>query len=73
MRPTVFLPAALVFLTGCALAAKPELALACETIECTCLPAQSVYSAGDGPAPVQWKSNGEAYCEEGYVLRRVEK
>lgn len=73
MRPTVFLPAALVVLTGCALAVKPELALACQVTECTCLPAQSVYPLKGEPAPVQWKTNGDAYCEEGYVLRKVEK
>jgi hypothetical protein len=73
MHSSAFLLATLVILTGCALAAKPELALACQTTECTCLPAQSAYPLKGEPAPVQWKSNGDAYCDEGFVLRRVEK
>ena len=73
MRRTVILNAALLFLAGCTLQEKPELALACQTKACVCLPAQASYPLKGEPAPVQWKLNGDAYCTEGYVLRPVEK
>ncbi len=73
MRRTALLTTALVFLAGCALEEKPELALACQTQACVCLPAQVSYPLKGKSAPVQWKTNGDAYCLEGYVLRRPEK
>lgn len=73
MQRTVLFTAALVSLAGCALEEKPELALACQTKLCECLPAKVSYPLKGEPAPVQWKLNGDAYCTEGYVLRPVEK
>ena len=73
MRSTILLNTALLFLAGCALQEKPELALACQTKECVCLPSQMSYPLKGEPAPVQWRPNGDAYCTEGYVLRLVEK
>jgi len=65
--------AALMLLAGCALEEKPELALACQVTKCVCMPVQASYPLKGEPVPVQWKSNGDAYCPEGYVLRRAEK
>lgn len=73
MQRTALLTTALLFLAGCALEEKPELALACQTKACVCLPAQATYPLKGEPAPVQWKTNGDAYCAEGYVLRLTEK
>lgn len=73
MRPTVLMQATLAVLTGCTLAEKPALALACQTTTCACMPAQPSYPVAGDPAPVQWKSNGDAYCEDGYVLRQVNR
>ncbi len=73
MRKNGFLNAGLLVLAGCTLAEKPELALACQTRACTCLPEKAGYPLKAEPAPVQWRSNGDAYCKEGYVLRLVEK
>jgi len=73
MPRTTLLNAALLFLAGCALEAKPELALACQTKKCVCMPAQASFPIKGKPVPVQWKTNGDAYCDEGYVLRLAEK
>lgn len=72
MLRIALLSAALLSLAGCALEKKPELALACQTRKCVCVPAQAAFVAKSEPAPVQWKPNGDAYCPEGYVLRPEE-
>lgn len=53
---------ALLLLSACAQSdeAKRNLALACQTTSCVCLP----------EGPVLWRQNGDAYCPEGQVLRR---
>ena len=75
MKSTVLLCAATVGLAGCALEHDPELALACQTRPCTCLPADGGFLVKPTvePAPVLWRANGDAYCEEGYVLSLVEE
>jgi len=48
-----------------------SMALACQTTECICVEeTQSIFESG-GKAPVQWKQNGDAFCQDGYVLQRV--
>jgi hypothetical protein len=49
------------------------MALACQTSKCTCLPESSGLLVKGDAAAVQWKLNGDAFCPEGYVLRRDEK
>jgi len=73
MRSIVVFSATLVLLLGCAQAPQPDLALACQTAKCTCLPETSGFILKGEAAAVLWKSNGDAYCPEGYVLSRVEK
>jgi len=73
MPRIALLSAALLSLAGCALEKKPELALACQTRKCVCLPAQASFVLKGEPAQVQWKPNGDAYCPDGYVLRLEEK
>lgn len=55
---------------ACARQPLPELALACQTQTCVCLPAEASFPARDQPTEVLWRDNGDAYCPEGHVLRR---
>jgi hypothetical protein len=73
MRSILLLNAALAVLLGCARMAGPDMALACQTSKCTCLPESSGLLVKGDAAAVQWKLNGDAFCPEGYVLRRDEK
>jgi len=75
VKSTILLGAAMVVLAGCALEHKPELALACQTQPCTCLPAEGGFLAKPAvePVPVQWRANGDAYCDAGYVLSPIEE
>lgn len=57
---------------GCAAAVEKEatkLSLACQVSRCDC--ASNVMTLFDSQ-PAQWKSDGSAYCPEGYHLRRLE-
>ena len=51
---------------------SPEsLALACQTRDCICVAeTQTIFETGD-TAPLQWKQNGDAYCQDGYMLQLV--
>lgn len=73
MRGRLTIAALGVLLAACQREAIPELALACQTTKCNCVPATVTYPARAEPVPVQWHPNGDAYCPEGYVLRPVEK
>jgi hypothetical protein len=73
MRSIVVFSVMLVLLPGCAQAPQPDLALACQTAKCTCLPESAGFVLKGEAAAVQWKSNGDAFCPDGYVLRRAEK
>ena len=57
--------------SGCEFKNKvpPNLPLACETRQCVCteIDAPSFQTAKE--VPVEWKSSGEAFCLEGYVLK----
>lgn len=54
---------------ACARPPMPELALACQTRTCVCLPAEQSFPAREKSRDVLWHANGDAYCPEGYVLR----
>jgi len=59
-------------LAGCAAEAKKEatkLSFACQVSKCD--RASNVMTLFDSQS-VQWKSDGSAYCPEGYHLRRLE-
>jgi hypothetical protein len=56
---------------GCAAAAEKEatkLSFACQVSKCDC--ASNIMTLFDSQ-PVLWKSDGAAYCPEGYHLRRL--
>jgi hypothetical protein len=65
-------------LAGCGIHLVPEpedqsrLALACETVRCDCEPPKKVMTFSTPPTqPVQWRSEGTAYCPEGFLLTRL--
>ena len=46
----------------------PDLALACQTMDCVCsAPPASVFGTRRS-AEVLWRANGDAYCPDGFVL-----
>jgi hypothetical protein len=52
---------------------QESLAMACQVARCECRSPRSTFSlSGDKTEPVQWHSDGTAYCPEGYQLSRVE-
>lgn len=60
-------------LAACAQASPSQeaLALACQTRDCICVEVtQTIFESGD-TAPVLWKQNGDAYCQDGYRLQLV--
>ena len=46
----------------------PDLALACQTMECTCAAKSVGLFEKRKTADVLWRTNGDAYCPEGFVL-----
>ena len=48
-------------------AGDPTLGTACAMRSCECTPENARYAGK--PSPLQWRQNGDAYCQEGYVLR----
>jgi hypothetical protein len=51
---------------------QTQLALACETVKCDCEPPKKVMTFSTPPVePVQWRPEGTAFCNEGFVLTRV--
>jgi len=58
---------------GCGAAAEKEatkLSFACQVSKCDC--ASNIMTLFDSQ-PVLWKTDGSAYCPEGYHLRRLEQ
>ena len=47
----------------------PNLPLACETRQCVCTEIDAPFFQTSKIVPVEWKSTGEAFCLEGYVLK----
>ena len=56
---------------GCEFQKKvlPNLPLACETRQCVCSEIDEPLFQIGKKVPVEWKSTGEAFCMEGYVLK----
>jgi hypothetical protein len=71
MRRAILSILMLGFMAGCAAQVEKETAkmsFACEISRCDC--ASNVLTLFDSQ-PVQWKSDGSAYCPDGYHLRRL--
>ena len=51
----------------------PNLALACQTMECTCSAETGSLFGRAKTTPALWRANGDTYCPEGFVLEPVEK
>jgi hypothetical protein len=51
---------------------QSRLALACETVKCDCEPPKKIMTFSTPPTkPVEWRSEGTAFCPEGFVLTRL--
>ena len=46
----------------------PNLALACQTMDCVCSEKSRGLFRAPRSAEVLWRANGDAYCPEGFVL-----
>ena len=51
----------------------PNLPLACETKQCVCTEIDPSFFWAAKEVPVEWKSTGDAYCPEGYMLKLAKK
>ena len=51
----------------------PKVALACQTMDCTCSAETGSIFERKAAAEVLWRANGDAYCPEGFVLEPVRK
>ncbi len=51
----------------------PNLALACQTMECTCSAETGSLFGKAKTSQILWRANGDAYCPEGFVLEPVRK
>ena len=49
-------------------ARAPNLALACQTMDCICTAKAAGAFDKRRAADMLWRSNGDAYCPEGFVL-----
>ena len=69
-----WLAPAVLLLAACANdpVAEPNLALACQTVECTCVAKKAEFLKKRRVDKVKWRENGDAYCAEGYVLQRTD-
>ncbi len=68
--------AAVAVLAGGCVEKKTEpakLLFACETKQCICTEAEIFVWKKSKEVPAEWRSTGEAYCPEGYVLRLAGK
>ena len=50
-----------------------NLALACQTMECTCSAETGSLFGKTKTTEILWRRNGDAYCPEGFVLEPVKK
>ena len=50
----------------------PNLALACQTMACTCSAETSTLFGRTKTTEILWRANGDAYCPKGFVLEPVE-
>ena len=51
----------------------PNLALACQTMECTCSAESGSIFEKTKTTEILWRPNGDAYCPKGFVLEPVKK
>ncbi len=51
----------------------PNLALACQTMACTCATETGSLFRKTKTTEILWRANGDAYCPQGFVLEPVEK
>ena len=60
-------------LAACTVQAEsnPDNKYACQTEPCLCVPEQLTLFNREDTVPILWKENGDAYCPEGHVLKRV--
>jgi hypothetical protein len=78
-RTAIVVGAALVVVTvmatGCGgdKSEPAKMRFACETKQCVCTEAKIYVFRKGNEVPVQWRSTGDAYCPEGYVLGLAEK
>ena len=63
---------ACVWLTACSATEParkaPNLALACQTMDCICTAKATGLFDKRREADVRWRANGDAYCPDGFVL-----
>ena len=61
-----------VWLTACSATEParkaPNLALACQTMDCICTAKATGLFDKRREADVRWRANGDAYCPDGFVL-----
>ncbi len=50
-----------------------KMRFACETKQCVCTEARIYVFRKSDEVPVEWRSTGDAYCPEGYVLGLADK
>ena len=50
----------------------PNLALACQTMACTCSAVSGSLFGKTKTTGILWRANGDAYCPKGFVLEPVE-
>lgn len=48
----------------------PDMALACQTMECECTEVTGTLFSKAKTESVGWRLNGDAYCRAGYALRK---
>lgn len=66
--------AATLLTAGCGPTKKPNLALACGIQKCICrAESAGIFTSSKAGTDVLWRQNGDAYCPEGYFLRKVEE
>lgn len=53
--------------------AEGDMRLTCQLNKCICAPPSRAFLASKPSEPVLWKDNGDAYCPEGYQLKRAEE
>lgn len=51
---------------------KSALALACQTRACACEAVKAELFGKKATADVKWRLNGDAYCADGFVLKRID-
>ena len=53
--------------------AQRDMRLTCQLNKCVCAAPERAFLAGEPPKEVQWTSDGDAFCPEGYSLKLGEE